>query len=198
MTAKPTLTDALAPALLKAVARIPNARQRRSPQPEADAQRLGKRAALKAAAIAGALALPAGPLGWLTLLPEMRAVWKVQVQLVADIAALYGRKSTLTQEQVLLCLFRRDAAAGALRDLVTRAGERFVVRRPAPALVRMVAAKLAARLARNLLGKGAARWLPVAGAVGLSAYAYRETAQVAEAAVELFGAEEGTQADHER
>lgn len=187
MTAKPTLTDSLAPALLDAVAHIPKARRRRSAQPEADARRLGKRAALKAAAIAGALALPAGPLGWLTLLPEMRAVWKVQVQLVADIAALYGRKSTLTQEQVLFCLFRREAATGALRDLVARVGERFVVRQPTSALVRMVAAKLAARLARSLVGKGAARWLPVAGAVGLSAYAYRETAQVAEAAAELFG-----------
>ncbi|MFO1295587.1 MAG: hypothetical protein U1F25_03275 [Rubrivivax sp.] len=126
-------------------------------------------------------------------------MWKVQVQLVADIAALYGRKSTLTQEQVLFCLFRREAATGALRDLVARVGERFVVRQPTSALVRMVAAKLAARLARSLVGKGAARWLPVAGAVGLAAYAYRETAQVAEAAAELFGqAEEAPVAGDER
>ena len=33
------------------------------------------------------LSLPPGPLGWLTLLPELRSLWQLQTQLVADIAA---------------------------------------------------------------------------------------------------------------
>ena len=61
-------------------------------------------------AAAGTLALPPGPLGWLTILPEMLAVWKIQSQMVADIAALYGQKSTLTEEQMVYCLFRHSAA----------------------------------------------------------------------------------------
>lgn len=32
-----------------------------------------------------------GPLGLLTILPDMYAIWRVQAQLVADIAAVYGK-----------------------------------------------------------------------------------------------------------
>jgi len=59
--------------------------------------------------VAGTLALPPGPLGWMTILPEMVGVWKIQAQMVADIAALYGKTATLTQEQMLYCLFKHTA-----------------------------------------------------------------------------------------
>ena len=180
--------DAFAPAVLEAVARIPAARVRRSREPADAARRLARQAALKAAATAGVLALPSGPLGWLTLLPEMRSVWKIQAQLVADIAALHGRKSELTKEQMLYCLFRDDAA-NVLRDVVTRVGERFVVRPPSSRLMQRLVREIALRLTPRVLGKGVARWLPVAGAVGVGAYAYHETQRVAQAALELFASE---------
>jgi EcsC protein family len=179
--------DAFAPAVLDAVARIPAARVRRSAEPADAARRLARTAALKAAATAGALALPTGPLGWLTLLPEMRSVWKIQAQLVADIAALHGRKSELTKEQMLYCLFRHDAAH-ALRDVVVRVGERFVIRPPSSRLMQRLVREIALQLTQRVLGKGVARWLPVAGAVGVGAYAYHETQRVAAAALELFAA----------
>lgn len=180
--------DAFAPAVLDAVARIPAARVRRSREPADAARRLARQAALKAAATAGVLALPSGPLGWLTLLPEMRSVWKIQAQLVADIAALHGRKGELTKEQMLYCLFRHDAA-NALSDVVTRVGERFVVRPPSSRLMQRLVREIAMRLTQRVLGKGVARWLPVAGAVGVGAYAYHETQRVAQAALELFASE---------
>lgn len=179
-------SDTLSPVLLGVVGQIPNARVRRSRQPGDDARRLATRAALKAALTAGSLALPTGPLGWLTVLPEMRAVWKIQAQLVADIAALHGRKSELTQEQVLYCLFRHSASA-ALRDLLVRVGDRFVVGRAPAWLLQLVARKIAARVLRRVAGTGLARWLPVAGAIGVGAFAYRETARVGINALELFG-----------
>ncbi|MBL8346392.1 MAG: EcsC family protein [Rubrivivax sp.] len=181
-------TDLLSPALVDLVSRIPTARVRRSARPEEEAQHLARKAALKAALTAGSLALPTGPLGWLTLLPELRAVWRIQIQLVADIAALYGKKSGLTQEQVLYCLFKHSALH-ALRDLVARVGERFVVRKASAQLIQHIARRLALRLTQRVVGKGVARWLPVAGAVGVGAYAYHETSRIARTAVELFSAE---------
>lgn len=180
--------DLLTPALAAIVRKIPPARVRRSAQPADEARRLGRKAALKAALAAGTLALPTGPLGWLTLLPELRSVWKIQVQLVSDIAALYGRKSGLTQEQVLYCLFSHNALH-ALRDLVVRVGDRLLVRRASAQIIQHVIRKLALRLTQRVVGKGLARWLPVAGAVGVGAYAYHETSRIAETAVALFGAE---------
>jgi hypothetical protein len=161
---------------------------RRSAQPDEDARRLARKAALKAALAAGSLALPTGPLGWLTLLPELRSAWTIQVQLVADIAALYGKKSDLTQEQVLYCLFRHNSLQ-AFRDLVVRVGDRFLVGKASAQVLQHLARRLALRLSQRLAGKALARWLPVAGAVGVGAYAFHETSRIGETAIELFGAE---------
>lgn len=172
-------------AILALVGRVPVSKQQPSAQPAQDARRQAHAAAAKAALAAGALALPPGVVGWLTVLPEMVGVWKIQKQLVADIAALYGRQGTLTPEQVVYCLFRHTAAQG-VRDLVVRLGERSLVRRASPLLVRTITRRIGARLAQQAVGKGVARWLPVVGALGMGAYAYADTARVAATAIDLF------------
>lgn len=182
------VTDRLTPLVLAAVGEIPKARTRRVHDPDAAAQELARKAALKAALVAGALALPTGPLGWLTLLPELRSVWRIQVQLVADIAALYGRKTALDEAKVLYCLFRHNGVR-ALQDLLLRVGDRAAVGAVPARVLQLAARKVAASLARRLAGRGVSRWLPVAGAVGLGAYAYYETARVGATARELFAAE---------
>lgn len=184
----PSPADRLSPVLVDIVRKIPSARVRRSAHPDEDARRLARKAALKAALAAGSLALPTGPLGWLTLLPELRSVWTIQVQLVADIAALYGKKSDLTQEQVLYCLFRHNSLQ-AFRDLVVRVGDRFLVGKASAQVLQHIARRLALRLSQRIAGKALARWLPVAGAVGVGAYAFHETSRIGETAIELFGGE---------
>ena len=172
-------------AILSLMGKAPSSRLRASPTPADDARQKANAAAAKAALAAGALALPPGPLGWLTLLPEMMGVWKIQRQLVADIAALYGKDSTLTPEQVVYCLFRHTAAQG-VRDLVVRVGQRTLVRRASPLLIRAITRRVGTALAQRTLGKGVARWVPLVGAVGVGAYAYYDTAQVAATAMDLF------------
>ena len=172
-------------AILRYVRRIPTSTEKKSRTPRQAARSRGNSAAAKAALAAGGLALPPGPLGWLTILPELAAVWRIQSQMVADIAALYGRKSTLTEEQMVYCLFRHSAAQ-AVRDLVVRTGERFLVRQASVELLQSVAKKIGVKLSRKVIGKGLSRWIPVVGAVGVGAYAFYDTAQVAATAIELF------------
>jgi hypothetical protein len=175
----------LAASVLALVAQRPDSTQPASAHPSVAARKLGQQAAAKAAAAAGALALPPGPLGWLTILPEMLAVWRIQAQLVADIAALYGRSAELGQVQMLYCLFRHTAAQG-LRDLVVRVGERVLVRPATTALMKQLAASIGIKLSERALGKSVARWMPLVGAAGVSAYAWYDTQQVGKAALELF------------
>ena len=172
-------------ALLSLMGRVPSSKESPSPAPAGDARRKANTAAAKAALAAGALALPPGVLGWLTILPEMMGVWKIQRQLVADIAALYGKQSTLTPEQVVYCLFQHTAAQG-VRDLVVRVGQRTLVRRASPVLIRTLSRRIGGKLVQRVAGKGVARWVPVVGAVGMGAYAYYDTAQVAATAIDLF------------
>lgn len=115
----------------------------------------------------------------------MLAVWKIQPQMVSDIAAVYGKKSNLTQEQMLYCLFRYTAAQ-AVRDLVVRLGERVLVRRASLRLMQSIARSIGVRVTQRSIGRGVSRLLPIVGAVGVGGYAYLDTVQVAKTAMELF------------
>jgi hypothetical protein len=155
----------LADAALSLVSEIPHSKQVATEAPRTAAQALARKACRQAALASGTLALAPGPLGLLTVLPDLIAVWKIQAQLVADIAAVYGKDATLTREHMLGCLFRH-AASQALRDWAVRSAERYVLQRA--------------------LGTSASRYLPVIGAVGVGGYAYYDTRQVAIAALALF------------
>jgi hypothetical protein len=190
-TQEQATVDAAGPlgqAVLDALGEMPRSALKPSAQPEKDSLRTARSAATKAAIAAGTLALPLGPLGWLTVLPEMVTVWRIQARLVADIAALHGRTQGLTQEELLYCMFRHSAGQ-LVRDLVVRVGERSLVRTATLQALRLVAQRIGARLARAVAGKSVARWLPVAGAVGMGAYAFWDTRQVAATATELFATE---------
>ena len=181
-------------AILDFVSHVPDSHIDSGANPAAAAQHLSIRAAQRAALTAGSLALPPGPLGWLTLLPELLAIWKIQGQLVSDIAAAYGRHATLGREQMMWCLFRHTAAQ-AFRDLVVRMGDRLIFRRMSYGIAQSVARQIGARLGRRMVGNGVTRWLPVVGALGVGAYAYYDTGQVASTAIELFEGEITTEGD---
>jgi hypothetical protein len=142
-------------------------------------------ASFKAAAISGALALPPGPLGWLTILPDLAAIWRLQAQMVADIAAAFGKQGQLTQESMVYCLFRH-AAAQVLRDLVTRMGERLIVRRLSSRVAENFLESIGIRLIQRVARRGLWRWLPMVGALAVAGYAYYDTEQVGKTAVEFF------------
>ena len=172
-------------AILDFIGRVPGTDERRIRNPAERARSIANSAAAKAALTAGSLALPPGPLGWLTILPELIAVWRIQAQMVADIAGIYGKDAALTREQMIYCLFRH-AAAQAVRDLVVRVGERFLVQHVSLRVLQSVAEKVGVRISQQTIGKGISRWIPVIGALGVGAYAYYDTGQVARTAIELF------------
>jgi hypothetical protein len=175
----------LAETLLRFLADVPASERRPESDPLAAAQRLTRAAAGKAALTSGSLAMAPGPLGLLTLLPDLVAVWKIQSQLVSDIAAVYGQSASLSREQMLYCLFRHSAAQ-VVRDMVVRAGERYVVKRASLVLIKATANKLGIVLSKKLAGGGLSRFLPVVGAIGVGGYAYYDTSQVAATAIEIF------------
>jgi len=176
--------------IMDAVAEVPPSSRRKSKDAVAESRTTISKAAGKASLTAGAFAMPLGPIGWLTILPEMIAVWRIQAQMVADIAALHGRKPVLTREQMVYCLFRHTAAQ-AVRDLAVRAGERFIVQRVTRQMLNKVAEAIGVKIAQRALGKGITRWLPVIGVVGVAGYAYYDTAQVGATALEMFSTPKG-------
>ncbi|QWT19938.1 hypothetical protein KPL74_19590 [Bacillus sp. NP157] len=180
----------VAKAILEFVSRIPDSEVPKATKGSADEEcrRLASAAANKAALTAGSLALPPGPLGWLTVLPELVAIWRIQGQLVSDIAAAYGKTPKLGREQMLWCLFRHTAAQ-AFRDIAIRVGDRLVFRTTATSVLQRLAGRIGVSVTKRAVGKGISRWLPVVGALGVGAYAYYDTGQVAKTAIDLFSGE---------
>lgn len=171
--------------LMDLVTRTPESDEEPSQIPLDRAQRLKRTACLKAATISGALALPPGPLGMATILPDLVAIWRLQQQMVADIASSFGKRAALTREIMIYCLFRHGAAFLA-RDLVVRMGERLLVRRIALRSLQQLLHKIGLRITQKTIGKTLSRYIPLVGTVGVAGYAYYDTKSVAETAIELF------------
>jgi hypothetical protein len=178
-------SSAVTRAILDIVSKIPSTSEHADPNPRQRAGALITAASLKAAAVSGTLAVPAGPLSLVTILPDLYAVWRIQAQLVADIAALFGKDATLTEKQMMYCLFKH-AAAQAFRDIVTRVGERVIFRRASLRVIQALARRVGVRVTQRLIAKSLARWLPIVGAGGVAAYAAWDTRQVGKTSVELF------------
>lgn len=175
----------VAQAILELVGTVPSTAEPPSATPKLRARAILTAASVRAAAVSGTLALPPGPLGVLTILPDLVTVWRIQAQMVADIAGTFGESASLTQEQLLYCLFRH-AAAQVVRDLATRVGERLVFKQATLRALETMASRLGMSVSQRVIAKSVARWLPVAGALGVAGYAYYDTAKVGSTALELF------------
>jgi len=170
------------------VASVPAARTSAVMDPDAAAEKLARTTAHRAALLSGSLALPPGPLGFLTLLPDLYLIWNLQRQMVADIFALYGRTAELTRGSVVYCLFRHLASHVA-RDVAVRATQRTLLSAASSTAMRTTSTALGKHLTRRIAGATASRWIPLAGAAAVGAYAYWDTLQVAKAAQRVLAGE---------
>lgn len=154
-------------------------------RPDDDAVAIARRAARRAAVLSGSLALPPGPLAFATLLPDLYLIWHTQRQMVSDMFGVYGLGAELTRTHMLYCLFRH-AASHVLRDVAVRSGQRLVVRQLSGSVLKSTVGELGATVSQRLVGKAAGRWIPLAGAAAVGAYAYWDTMQVAGTARRLL------------
>ncbi len=183
-----TAASKIGEAILDLITTVPDSDEVESASPREKARSIRRVASAKALATAGSLALPAGPWGWLTILPELRAVWRIQAQMVADIAAAYGKSATLSREQIAYCLFRHTAAH-AVREVVAQVGERFLVQKSSVRVLQTIARQVGIDVSQRSLSRVVSRWLPIIGAAGVGLYAYYDTSKVARTAIEFFGAD---------
>ena len=169
----------------RTISEVPAPRTHAVSDPDRASEEIAKRAARQAAVLSGSLALPPGPFGLFTVLPDLYLIWKTQRQMVADIFALYGRTAELSRSHMLYCLFRH-AASQVLRDFAVRTGQRIVVQQLSGGALKSVIAKVGMSVSKRAAGSAAGRWVPVAGAAAVGAYAYWDTLQVAKTARRLL------------
>ena len=152
----------LAETILQAIGKVPPTAEPKISNPEDRAREIASSAASRAGLAAGTMAAPPGLTGLLTLVPELMTVWRIQTQMVADIAGTYGQASKLTREQMMYCLFEA-AAAKTVSALVVMVGESVTIRRPTLIALQGMAAKIGIKVIQRLLGRGIVRWMPLVG-----------------------------------
>ena len=143
-------------------------------------------ASWKAFSISTAAALPPGPLGWATLLPELLAVTKVQMNLVYAIADHYGKKGMINRTIVAL-IFANQAGVTVGRNVVKKVGSKVVIRTIGSKAVRPIAQKIAARIGARITQKAVGRWVPFVLAPVFGAFSKSMTTDIGNEAIKLFG-----------
>jgi hypothetical protein len=179
------LLEKITKLLMGLLSEMPLSDEAHSRSPRERARKLALEASVEAAGVSGSLAIPPGPVGMLTVLPDLAVVWRIQRQLVADIASCYGKTAELGKEQMLYCLFKH-AAGQIVRDVIVRVGERVLIKKASMRVMQRVLRRIRAVVTERVLGRAISRWLPIVGAVGIGAYAFYDTAQVGKTSISLF------------
>jgi hypothetical protein len=180
----PAASRALEDLLIK----IPFTSERKAGDPAARSKVIIRRAAVRTAAVSGALSLPPGPLGFLTIVPDLVMVWRIQVQMIVDIAGAYDWQGPVPRRKIVFCLFRLGAGEAA-KDFAVHAGESAIERRARKLLIQRGLEALGIRVTRDAAEHALARWIPVVGALGMAAFMYHETLRVGDTACGVFSRE---------
>jgi hypothetical protein len=176
--------------LFELITDIPESLHAPSENSDEKIKKLIRQAAVKASLVSATLSVPAGVTGVLTSIPDIAAIWRIQAQLVSDIAATYGKFAQLSREAMVWCLFRHSAAS-LLRDVAVRTGSRIVVQKLSLSALQKLLQRIGVKVSTNFLGRIALRAIPAIGAIGNGAYTFFDTMEVGKTAATYFKALEG-------
>ncbi len=164
---------------------IPGSTEPLSANPRKRAAEIVRVAGIKAGALSATFALPPGPAGMLTVIPDLIKVWQIQQQMVADVAACFGKSSQLNRQMMVYCLFRHGAAM-LLRDVAARVGERVIVKQASLRVIQQTLRKIGIHVTQQAVGKTLSRWLPVVGPLLIGGYSLMDTRKVGKTAIDAF------------
>ncbi len=167
---------------------IPGSTEPVSVNPQKRAAEIVRIAGFKAGAMSATLALPPGPAGMFTVIPDLVKVWQIQQQMVADVAACFGKSSQLNRQMMVYCLFRHGAAM-LLRDVVARVGQRVIVKQASMRVIQQTLRKIGIHVTQKAVGSTLSRWLPAVGPILIGGYSLVDTRMVGKTAIDAFSRE---------
>lgn len=173
--------------LFDLVTSIPDSLMSPSELPEKKIKKLIHKSALKTGILSTTFSMPAGMVGVLTIIPDLMSIWRIQAQLVADIAASYGQIAVLSREAMVWCLFRHTATQ-LVRDIAVRTGSRIITQKVSVSALRILLQKIGLETSTKMLSRTLFRAIPAIGAIGSGAYSYYDTQEVGKTAEAYFKA----------
>jgi tetrahydromethanopterin S-methyltransferase subunit C len=144
-----------------------------------------KEAAKKTFWVSTTLSAVPGPFGLATILPEIGAVTKVQLNLVYKIAKYYKHLETINQSIVLL-IFANALGLTVGNQIVRRVGMRLIVKVLSTPLIERTAQMIGLRIAAGITKRIAGRWLLVVAAPVFGLFSRKMTQKIGAEAMALF------------
>jgi uncharacterized protein (DUF697 family) len=172
--------------LFEVISNIPESGLEHSSDPHSKSKGVIKQTAMKAAMLSAGFSLPSGPASILTIIPDLLGIWNLQRSMVADIAALHGKKAILTKEQLLYCLFRHSASQ-VFRDILVKAGTKATIEKAVAHAFDHLLERIGLHIAKKTGSELLCRAIPFIGTAGAACYAYADTEQVGNVALKYFG-----------
>jgi len=139
----------------------------------------------KAFSVSFASGMMPGPFGMATILPELAAVTKIQMDLLYKIAKYHGRLDQVNRTLVLY-VFGCALGVTAGRLLVQRAGSRLIVKAFSTQAAQKIAAAIGARIGSSFVQRSAGRWICMATAPVFALLSKRMTEKIGGYAEDLF------------
>lgn len=135
--------------------------------------------------ISGGVSLIPGPWGMAAAVPELVMVIRNQLTMIYDIGKAYGNNTNVLQKELIAGIL--VASTGQLGGgILVMQGSRILVRRASLRVFQKIVQLLAGRVTQQLLKSMVAKWIPVAGAVAMGAWARHLTNKIGQQAKDIF------------
>jgi hypothetical protein len=158
----------------------------RRPSPQDIASIISSAANFNGVIAAGANMVP-GPLGALTIVPELTAIIRNQIQMIYDIGVAHGKEAHLNGN-LLLSIFYTVTGGGAI-SLATVKGGQLLLKRASLGVIQRIIIWLGGKITQRALKALLARWVPIAGSVAMGIWARQSTVSMGKKAAEFLARE---------
>jgi hypothetical protein len=148
-------------------------------------------AAGKAFKISMTLGLIPGPIGFASILPEVVALTRLQIDLIYRIARCYDKAETVNTEIVLLILANVMGVAGG-EALIRKTGTALVIRSANTRVMRALTRKIGTRVIDTAVEKAIGRWIPVVTAPLFGHFSRSLTRKIGREAKRILSSQELT------
>ncbi len=139
----------------------------------------------KAFSVSLASGMMPGPFGMATILPELAAVTKIQMDLIYKIAKYHGRADRVDRS-LILCVFAGALGVTAGRILAQKIGSRVIIKTLSTQAAQKIAGAIGTRIGSAVVQRSVGRWISFATAPFFAYFSRKMTEKIGQYAEELL------------
>jgi uncharacterized protein (DUF697 family) len=151
-------------------------------------EEMTKTASWESFAISTTAGLVPGPFGWATILPELAALTKLQMNLVYKIAK-YHEQELKINKTIVMHIFAGALGVVLGRKLLQKTGTRIIVKALSAQAIRKLAQNIGVKIGSKIIQRGIGRWLFMVTAPIFGAFSKSMTTKIGRVADEFFSQE---------